>query len=138
MPGGNITFVQAGAVVIAHDNSRLATPKAEYGLAHASQYNLTPADLEGTVLSAPTVTFPDHITVDLGDLLVELSYPGPTHTDGSITVNVPKEKVIFIGDIVFNRYHPFLGDGDLENWPKVLDTMAKTLTGTIIPGMAQL
>jgi len=66
--------------------------------------------------------------------------PGPSHTEGSITASIPADKVLFTGDIVFNHYHPFMGEGDMANWPKTLDALSKqTPEDTkIIPGHGPL
>ena len=50
------------------------------------------------------ITFKQSLKVDLGEVTVELNYPGPSHTAGSITALVPQDKVLFVGDILFSRY----------------------------------
>ncbi|AFM24061.1 MBL fold metallo-hydrolase [Desulfomonile tiedjei] len=131
---GNCQFVKLGAVVIAHANTRPHIAEAAKTLANPEVFGLTTKDLEGTTVQAPTITFTDSMTVDLGDVTVELRYPGPTHTNDSITVYVPKDNVIFLGDILFSRYHPFLGEGDLDNWQKVLVELQGTPAAKIVPG----
>ncbi len=131
---GNSRFAQQGAVVIAQDNSRKNYNNGNALLAHPEMVGMTPADLEGTVLQSPDISFPDSLTIDLGGLTVELHYPGPTHTNDSITVYIPQEKVIFVGDILFTRYHPNLAEGDFPNWIKVLTQLEQTPAAKIIPG----
>jgi glyoxylase-like metal-dependent hydrolase (beta-lactamase superfamily II) len=132
---GNCAFVETGAVIISQDNSREALRReSAYGLAHYEQFDLTAKDIEGTTLVEPAVTFSDRMTVSLGDVTAELVYRGPTHTKDSITVYVPEDKVLFTGDILFTRYHPYLGEGDFQNWPRVLDELAKVDAVAIIPG----
>ena len=136
---GNSVFVKDGAVVIGHENSRLAAPRSEYGLAHAGKFGLTPQDMEGTVLKFPTVTFQDTIRVDLGGgVAVELAFPGATHTNGSITAYVPSDRVLFTGDILFTKYHPYLGEGDIPSWTRVLTELEKTPAAIIVPGHGPL
>jgi glyoxylase-like metal-dependent hydrolase (beta-lactamase superfamily II) len=132
---GNEVFVNEGAAVIGHENSRLAAPRSEYELLHAKEFGLTDQDMEGTVLKFPTVTFKDALRVDLGGgVAVELSYPGATHTDGSITAFVPGDKVLFMGDMLFTKYHPYIGEGDIPSWLKVLSGLEKTPALVIVPG----
>jgi cyclase len=131
---GNKVFVREGAVIIAHENSRLAGPRSEYGLKHYQQFGLTAADMEGTDLSFPTVTFKDEMRIDLGEVMVDLAYPGVTHTDGSISAYVSPEQTIFLGDILFTKYHPYLGEGDIPSWIKVLSKLERGPAKVIIPG----
>lgn len=135
---GNCVFTKQGAVILAHDSTRLDMPEVAERLAHPESLAMTAQDLEGTAVSAPTVTFAQDMRIDLGDVTVELSYPGPTHTSGSITAYVPQDKVLFAGDILFTRYHPHLGEGDLANWQKVLAEMEKTPAKKIVPGHGPL
>ncbi|MBF0217816.1 MAG: MBL fold metallo-hydrolase [Candidatus Omnitrophica bacterium] len=132
---GNSVFVKDGAVVIGQENPANTAAKGEYALAHAGEFGLKPEDMEGTVLKFPTVMFKERLRVDLGGgVVVELAYPGPTHSPDSIMVYVTVDKVLFTGDILFTKYHPFLGDGDITNWIKVLSGLEKTTAEFIIPG----
>jgi len=63
-----------------------------------------------------------------------LIYAGHSHTDGSILVYLPGKKILFAGDILFTDYHPFMADGDIENWTKALDYIMSLDVETIIPG----
>jgi len=136
---GNSVFVKDGAVVIGHENSRLSGSKNISALEHAGDFGLTPQDMEGTVLELPTVTFQDAMRVDLGGgVAVDLSYPGPTHTNGSITAFVPGDRVLFLGDILFKYYYPYIGEGDVPSWVKVLSDLEKTPAKIIVPGHGPL
>lgn len=131
---GNSQFARQGAVVISHDNTRKAMPQAAQALAHPEQFGLTPKDLEGTTLQGQAITFADSLTIDLGDVTVELRYPGPTHTDDSIMAYVPQDKVLFLGDMLFTGYHPFLAEGDIVHWQEVLTGLEQTPAEKIVPG----
>ncbi len=136
---GNSYFANKGAVIIAHANARTAAPRSEYAFAHIAEFGMTQADLEGTVFTLPPVTFDDRLRVDLGgDVAVELTNPGPSHTDGSITVFVPGDKVLFAGDILFTRYHPNVVEGDIPHWIAVLAELEKTPATIIVPGHGPL
>jgi len=131
---GNCRFAKLGAVAICHENAGQHMAESAKSLAHPEGFGLTAKELEGTTLSAPTITFTDSMTIDLGDVTVELRYPGPTHTNDSITAYVPQDKVIFVGDILFTRYHAFLAEGDLASWQRVLAELVQTPAEKIIPG----
>jgi glyoxylase-like metal-dependent hydrolase (beta-lactamase superfamily II) len=72
--------------------------------------------------------------MDLGGQVVELIYPGPSHTDDSIMVYLPDRKILFTGDMLFTNYHPNIANGDVDSWLKVLDKVAALDAEKIIPG----
>lgn len=120
------------------ENSRLAAPKSEYALAHYQEFGLTAADMEGTILKFPTVTFKDAMRIDLGGkVMVDLSYPGASHTDGSITVLVSPDQVLFAGDILFTKYHNYLGEGDIPSWGKSSPAWKKPQPRSLSPDTAR-
>lgn len=58
------------------------------------------ADLQdGYVLTPPTRTFGDRLTLALGDLDLELYFAGAAHTNNDILVYVPQEKLLLAGDL---------------------------------------
>jgi cyclase len=131
---GNQVFAGAGAVIIGQENSSKDMTMAAESLKHPEMFGLTTKDVEGIKLTPATILFPDRLTVDLGDVTVELNYPGPTHTNDSITVAVPQDKVMFTGDILFSHYNPYLAEGDIANWTKVLGELQKSEMARFIPG----
>jgi cyclase len=131
---GNCQFVKVGAAVVAHQNAASHASEDVAAFAHPEQFGLTAKDLEGTTLQGPTITFTDVKTIDLGDVTVELRYPGPTHTDDSIIAYVPQDKVLFLGDILFSHYHPYVAEGDVTHWQQVLGELEQTPATKIIPG----
>ncbi|RJR32713.1 MAG: MBL fold metallo-hydrolase [Deltaproteobacteria bacterium] len=132
---GNSEFAKLGAVIIAHANDQENMQKAGEGmLQYAKQWGLSDQDLKGTKLAYPTLTFGDRLTLDLGNNKIEVLFIGPSHTTGSVLVFVPKEKVLFTGDILFTDFHPFLGEANIEGWIKVLDQIMAMDVEKIIPG----
>lgn len=132
---GNSEFVKLGAVVISQAKDREAAIKnGEAALKRAAGYGLSESDMEGTVLAVPTITFNDHLKIDLGGQVVQLIYPKASHTQGSCLVWVPGPKVLFMGDVLFTNFHPFLAEGDLKGWAKALDLAQSLRAAAIIPG----
>lgn len=132
---GNAEFVKLGAVVIAQENDALAMEKsAEETLKNIGQFGLTPADMKGTVIACPSVSYGDRLTLDLGGQKVELRHARPAHTDGDTLVFLPDKKLLFAGDILFTDYHPFLAGSNIESWCGQLDDMAAMDVEAIIPG----
>ncbi|MFZ5453327.1 MAG: MBL fold metallo-hydrolase [Thermodesulfobacteriota bacterium] len=132
---GNSEFAKLGAVIIAQENDKENMEKAGAGmLQYAKQSGLTEQDLQGTKVTYPTLTFKERVTLYLGNNRVEIFFPGPSHTNGSVLVYVPREKVLFTGDILFTDYHPFTGNADIAGWIKVLDQLMTMDATKIIPG----
>ncbi len=132
---GNSEFAKLGATIISQVNDRAnLEKKGEASLKHARDYGLTETDLAGTVITLPTLTFTDRMSIDLGGETVDLIYVAPSHTEGSLLVYLPRHKILFTGDILFADFHPYMGDGDIAGWVKNLDFILGLDVTTIIPG----
>ena len=136
---GNAEFVKLGAVVVAQDNGRLAMIRTgEETLKAAGDFGLTPEDMQGTTIALPSLGYGDRMTIDLGDQIVELRHARRSHTDGDTIVYLPGKKVVFAGDVLFTGYHPFLAEGNIEEWCGQLDDMQAMDAELIIPGHGPL
>lgn len=132
---GNSEFEKIGAIIVSHINDKKNLQKAgESTLQNAKGFGLTEQDVEGTTIAYPVITFTDRMEIDIGNQKIELIYPGPSHTTGSIIAYLPDRKILFAGDVLFTNYHPFIADGDIESWIKVLDYIMTMDVTTIIPG----
>ncbi len=132
---GNAEFEKMGAVIISHESDRINLQNnGEAALKNAGAYGLTESDMEGTKLAYPSLTFPYRMYITVDGQEVQLIYPGPSHTSGSIIVYLPEKKIMFAGDILFTGYHPFLAEGDIKSWIKALDSIMSMDTDVIIPG----
>jgi len=56
------------------------------------------------------------------------------HSSGNSVIFLPDERIIFMGDLLFTRIHPFMGDGDPQGWARVLDKIAVLDPETVVPG----
>jgi glyoxylase-like metal-dependent hydrolase (beta-lactamase superfamily II) len=71
-------------------------------------------EVVATELVIPDHTFSSTRSLDLGDRLVELVFPGRGHTDGDLVVVVPDAGVVLGGDLVEESAKPWIG---LDSWP---------------------
>ena len=86
-------------------------------------------------LTPASITYEDKMIVHLGDRVIELLHPGPAHTYGDTLVYLPKEKVLFTGDVAFHYLTPLARDGHLSNWIKVANGILNHLDATtLVPG----
>lgn len=132
---GNSQFMKRGATVVGHVSERGRL--AQYGemiLRKPGDFGMTAKDLEGTTIAVPTIAFSEKMYIDLGDKKVELIHLAPSHSPGSIIVYLPEQRIIFAGDIIFNGYHAFVGEGDIDGWLAVLDWIMGMDVDIIIPG----
>ena len=92
-----------------------------------------PGDVNRIVL--PTVTFHDRMTVYYGDIQVSFEWPGRAHTSGDALVRLPREKILFMGDVAFFDVTPLNGSGFIADWIKVCDAILRDPgVETIVPG----
>ncbi len=132
---GNSEFAKIGSTIISNINSRQSLIKSgKATLENAQGYGLTEDDMAGTEINYPDLTFQDRMQIDIGNEIVELIHLKHSHTDGDTLVYLPQKKILFAGDVLFTNYHPFIAEGDIENWIKGLDFILSMDVETIIPG----
>lgn len=83
----------------------------------------------------PTVTFADRMALHDGAREIQLWHPGrPAHTVGDATVYLPKERILFTGDIAFHYVTPLAFQGHVGNWIAIADRLLGFEADTIVPG----
>lgn len=108
----------------------------DYGEAGAAWHDLYDGvfDFAGLVYTPPTETFENDLTVSVGDKQVLLTMVGPAHTRGDVLVQVPAERTVFTGDILFIGGHPISWDGPISNWIAACERILGWDVETIVPG----
>jgi glyoxylase-like metal-dependent hydrolase (beta-lactamase superfamily II) len=89
-------------------------------------------------LTLPTRTFEGQLTLHVGDTLVELIQVGPAHTKGDLLVWLPKQRVVYTGDILFIGMHPIVWEGPIRNWIAACDRLLELDADVIVPGHGPL
>ena len=67
---------------------------------------------------------------EVGGEEMEMRYYGPAHTSGDSVVILEKANVVHMGDLVFNRMHPYIdrpAGASIANWMTLLDRVAADL-----------
>jgi cyclase len=102
---GNEAMHAAGAVIIAHENTRkrLSTPQdiAAFGL----HFDPSPAG------ALPQQTFTEGTKIYFNGEQLTIAHIPPAHTDSDIYVRYEKGNVLHMGDVWFNGTYPFLDGG---------------------------
>jgi glyoxylase-like metal-dependent hydrolase (beta-lactamase superfamily II) len=85
-------------------------------------------------LTWPTLVFEKRMTLWLGSLQVEIMQLGRGHTRGDTVVWLPRDQVLFSGDLVEYGATPYTGDAYLGDWPATLDAIAALSPRKLVPG----
>jgi glyoxylase-like metal-dependent hydrolase (beta-lactamase superfamily II) len=116
---GGKPFKDAGATIIAHKNAKARL----------------------AVLQDPATVLPDETvdtsrTIQLGDTALELSYVGLNHSDSSLVMRLPREKIIFAVDFIPVGSVP--GRGMIDSYPLEWEDSLKQVMAMdwerVIPG----
>jgi glyoxylase-like metal-dependent hydrolase (beta-lactamase superfamily II) len=112
---GNVVFQDLVKQIVAHEN----VPGLQKAAAEAQNSEDEQA--------YPGVTYSSEWSLDTGDEIIRLNYYGNAHTGGDSVVTFEKANVVHMGDLVFNRWYPFIdrnGGASVQNWITVLETVA--------------
>ena len=92
--------------------------------------------LKDVKIVSPDVVYDRETDLDLGDIPAQLFYFGAAHTRGDNFVFLPKQRILFTGDVVVNRFFPIMPDADASgsNWIRMLDDLEKLGPSVIVPG----
>jgi glyoxylase-like metal-dependent hydrolase (beta-lactamase superfamily II) len=85
-------------------------------------------------LTWPTLTFKGEMRLRLGSLEVHLLQLGRGHTKGDTVVWLPKDRVLFSGDLVEFETAPYCGDAYFRDWPATLGAVAALEPEQLVPG----
>jgi glyoxylase-like metal-dependent hydrolase (beta-lactamase superfamily II) len=85
-------------------------------------------------LTWPSIVFKGEMTLWLGRLEVRILQLGRGHTKGDTVVWLPKDKILFSGDLVEYGATPYTGDAYLSDWPATLDAVAALKPDKLVPG----
>jgi glyoxylase-like metal-dependent hydrolase (beta-lactamase superfamily II) len=91
-------------------------------------------DFEGITLVPPTTLFEDRLVLDLDGTEAHLIHVGPCHQAGDTIVHVPREGVVFAGDVVFRECTPMGWTGTFARWLQCLDRIIWLDPQVIVPG----
>jgi len=85
-------------------------------------------------LTWPTMTFQGEMTLWMGQREVRLLQLGRGHTKGDTVAWLPRERVLYSGDLVEFGATPYTGDAYLTDWPQTLERLAALNPAALVPG----
>ena len=95
---------------------------------------LGPYDYQDVTITPATTTFNKELTVNCDQHELNLFEMDSSHTDGDTFVYLPKEEILFSGDILFIQGTPVLWAGTPDNWIKALNSIIELNPKIIVPG----
>lgn len=114
---GNIAFKDIVPHVLAHANSL------------TNQKNAAIKNKSEDKQLYPDQTYTDTWSDKIGKEKITMHYFGAGHTNGDSLVHFEHANIVHMGDLVFNRRHPYVdksAGADMGNWIKVLDKAIAT------------
>lgn len=116
---GNMAFKGLVEHVVAHENSK------------ANQLRVaTEQKMEADKFVAPDMTYGnDGWKLKMGKEKIQTYYFGAGHTNGDSLIHFQHANIVHMGDLVFNRRHPFIdksSGASIANWIVLLDKAVTT------------
>lgn len=129
---GNGFFAQMGVKVLGSDdfvhNASIDSPSRIQTHISPEAYALTVPTLPNEMISSDKV-------LKIGNQTLELHImKQKAHSEKDMVVYVPKAKVLFAGDLVFNDRVPSLAGGNINGWISALELLKTYGATTIIGG----
>jgi glyoxylase-like metal-dependent hydrolase (beta-lactamase superfamily II) len=130
---GNAWLHEAGAIILAHENTRKHLSVATR--VEGWSYTFPAA----TVGAIPAEVFAADRRFQFNDTNIILKYYGPSHTDSDISVNFAEADVIHVGDTWWNGVYPFIDystGGSIDGTIRAAETNLANVTNStiVIPG----
>jgi cyclase len=82
----------------------------------------------------PNITFADNMEVHGSRLAVQLIPTSGGHTQSDTMLYIPSESILFMGDLLFVGFHPYLADGDPDKLSQILEETRAMKPKMLIPG----
>ena len=95
---------------------------------------------EKRLTAVPGVTFSDALTIELGGTVVELTYVGKNHSDNSIVMRFPRERLLFAVDFIPVNSYAFrdFPDAYMPDWIESLRRVEAMDFDVLVPGHGPL
>jgi cyclase len=94
----------------------------------------TRPDVAASRLRLPSLLYEHTLVFDDGHHRAELLWPGVAHTRGDTLIWLPKEKILFTGDVCVNGSYNYVHDSDIGEWINALERAKKLGAEKVCPG----
>lgn len=120
---GNVVFRPAARKIVAQVNE----PKLQIDAAARAAKTARPGAPPPAEQVVADTTYEKTWREEVGGEALALKHYGPAHTGGDSVVTFEKADVVHMGDLVFNRSHPYIdkpAGASIANWITSLETVA--------------
>lgn len=133
---GAVVFRRAGARVIAHPDARTLASEGGPDALVADWVRVVGLDAMRGFQFADSADRPvsGSDTLDLGGRTIVITHPGAGHTPGDLMVWLPKERVLFAGDLLVEDGVTMVVDGSAAALRRCLDVIDRLRPGVVVPG----
>ena len=100
---------------------------------------ISPEAYRGTTQEFPTIFVDEENILYFGTKKVFIeSVNHKAHTASDLYVYIPSQKIVFVGDLVFNGRLPSLRDGDISGWISILKKIKTMDVENIVGGHGEI
>lgn len=103
-----------------------------------SQYQCLVDALPSMEVRLPNITFEQHLVIYGKERQLELITYGGGHTQSDTILYLPDDGILFMGDLLTTRNHPYLSDGDPGELPRILDIVSRLNAQQLVPGHGEV
>jgi len=89
---------------------------------------------ESRDFTSPALFFGSGLSLKLGDQVLVLTNLEQGHATGNLLVWLPKQKILYAGDLLYSGAVGWMGEGNMQDWVLALEFMESLEAGQIIPG----
>lgn len=133
---GNEEFPEA--TIIGHDNCYREMVDVEWNaqwrdkIAAGSEPWAKEAGLVN--ITPPNLTFETSMRLFFGGREISLRYFGKAHTSGDIFIHLPRERILYTGDVAQDGGIPYFGDSYPDEWPDTADLLVELPVDRFVSG----
>jgi glyoxylase-like metal-dependent hydrolase (beta-lactamase superfamily II) len=133
---GAVVFRRAGARVIAHPDARTLASEGGPDALVADWVRVVGLEAMRGFQFADSADRPVSAsdTLHLGGRTIVITHPGAGHTAGDLMVWLPKERVLFAGDLLVEDAVTMVVDGSAAALRRCLDVIDSLRPGVVVPG----
>ena len=113
--------------------SMLSTEWSSEHLTEMARQQSDTEALAGLRITLPEILFDKGLTLEVGDLTLEVMHRGG-HTPGSSTVYIPQEEILYISDLLFVGRYPAMMHANCKEWIAALREVERMTAKTVVPG----
>lgn len=133
---GAVVFRRAGARVIAHPDTRTLASEGGPDALLADWVRVVGLDaMRGFEFAdAPDRPVTGSDTLRLGGRTIVIAHPAAAHTAGDLIVWLPRERVLFAGDLLIEDGVTMVADGSARALERALDSIDRLAPSIVVPG----